>query len=495
MSQHPNVRALRSPWQIILHLTWPQVLMMFAHFSIGFADVWTAGRIGPQTQAALGLITQSLFVLSIICVGLSNGIVAAVSQSLGAARPLRAMRYAAYSLLAAAAVGLGIMAIGLPGRDIFLDLLNTPLEVRPEATRLLILYLAVLPANHVLISTNAIFRAYGEVYTPLWTVTAIALVNLAGDLMLGLGWGLGWAQAWLGFEPLGAVGLGLATLLSICLGAWLNCYVLWKRGRLSWRSLPPRRWQRKARGYLLKVSWPAGASQVVWQVGNLALFVIIGWLGPQATAAMAGLGAGQRLEGLLFLPALAFNMSASVLVGQHLGAGDFAAAKRAGLQMLALGCGCISLAGLALWQVAGTVAGWVAADAVVHAEVMSYLYWNILAICFTCGTMILAGVMTGAGATLYTLGVFVVSTWGVRLPLAWWLALKAGMGSQGVWIAMFVSQGVQCSALLFLFLFRDWGRFAMRSARQPSRPSCAAHSAAPSPGVTVQHETQGKSAS
>lgn len=453
--------ALHS-WQAIFRLTWPQMLMMFAHFSVGFADVWAAGLIAPTTQAALGLITQSLFVLLIICVGLSNGVVAAVSQSLGARRPLRAMRYGVYSLLAATAVGVLLMAIGLPGRDYFLTLLNTPDEVRPEAARLLVIYLATLPANHLLVITNAIFRAYGEVRTPLWTVTVLALANLLGDLVLGLGWGLGW----LGVSGLGATGLGLATLLSVSLGAGLNCWVLWKRGRLTRRAIPPRRWQRRARGYLLRVSWPAGASQVVWQVGNLALFVILGLLGNQAMPAMAGYGAGQRLEAILFLPAMAFNMSASVLVGQHLGAGDIAAARRAGLHLLALGCGGISLAGLALWQVASPVASWVAADAIVHAEVLSYLFWNILAICFTTGTMVLAGVMTGAGATLYTLGVFVLSTWCVRLPLAYWLAVPSGWGAEGVWIAMFASQGVQCGALLLLFLFRDWSRFAMRPVRR-----------------------------
>ncbi|AGW14609.1 MATE family efflux transporter [Megalodesulfovibrio gigas] len=458
----PAPRPALHSWQAILRLTWPQMLMMFAHFSVGFVDVWTAGMIGPQTQAALGLITQSLFVLLIICVGLSNGVVAAVSQSLGARRPMRAMRYGVYSLVTAAGVGVLLMAVGLPSRDLFLSLLNTPDDVRPEAARLLVIYLATLPAQHLLVVTNAIFRAYGEVRTPLWTVTVLALVNLLGDLTLGLGWGLGW----LGVSGWGATGLGLATLFSVSLGAGLNCWVLWKRGRLHWRAMPPRRWQRRARGYLLRVSWPAGASQVVWQVGNLALFVVLGLLGDQAMPAMAGFGAGQRLEALLFLPAMAFNMSASVLVGQHLGAGDVAAARRSGLQLLALGCGSISLAGFLLWQVAGTVTGWVAADAVVHIEVLSYLYWNILAICFTTGTMILAGVMTGAGATLYTLGVLAVATWGVRLPLAYWLAVPAGWGAQGVWIAMFASQGVQCGALLALFLFRDWSRFAMRPVRR-----------------------------
>ena len=44
--------------------------------------------------------------------------------------------------------------------------------------------------------------------------------------------------------------------------------------------------------------------------------------------------AGMRVEALLFLPGMAFNMSVAVLVGNSLGAGKPAQAKRVGLNMV-----------------------------------------------------------------------------------------------------------------------------------------------------------------
>ena len=78
---------------------------------------------------------------------------------------------------------------------------------------------------------------------------------------------------------------------------------------------------RAAKGYLLNVALPAGASQIVWQSGYILLFAVAASLPSESVAALAGMTAGMRIEALLFLPGLAFSMTTSVLVGNFLGAG------------------------------------------------------------------------------------------------------------------------------------------------------------------------------
>ena len=69
-------------YKTIWRLAWPQVLMMFFHFLIGFVDVWVAGRLGRDVQACMGLITQALFFFLVVALAMANGSVAAISQSL-----------------------------------------------------------------------------------------------------------------------------------------------------------------------------------------------------------------------------------------------------------------------------------------------------------------------------------------------------------------------------------------------------------------------------
>ncbi len=99
---------------------------------------------------------------------------------------------------------------------------------------------------------------------------------------------------------------------------------------------------------------------------------------------------------------------------------------------------------------------------------MSYLFYNILSTPFTVGSMIFNGVMTGAGATLYTLVVNTSCIWLVRLPLAWLLAHIVWGGSRGVYTAMLISMIVQASAMLWVFFRKDWPGYAMRRSGVPA---------------------------
>jgi len=79
--------------------------------------------------------------------------------------------------------------------------------------------------------------------------------------------------------------------------------------------------------------------------------------------------------------------------------------------------------------------------------------------------MILAGALNGAGATMYNMIIMGAATWLLRLPLAYGLGHIYMENAEGIWIAMFCSQIVQSSILLYVFRFKNWQRFAMIKAR------------------------------
>ena len=80
---------------------------------------------------------------------------------------------------------------------------------------------------------------------------------------------------------------------------------------------------------------------------------------------------------------------------------------------------------------------------------------------FTAASMILGGVMVGAGATRYNLAVFGSCFWLVRLPLAWIFGHIIWADASGVFMAMLASQMIQSAIMLHVLLRRDWMRFAM----------------------------------
>jgi len=438
------------------------MLMMLVHFFIGFVDVLVAGRIGKEVQASLGMITQSLMFLLIIAMALAGGGVAAISQSLGACRFRRAERYVGLALALGVLGGAVIMLLGFVLQDVFISLLHVPPPIEPVTQYFLSVYLLVLPGYYLLVVSNAVFRAYKWVHLPLYAMTLVTALNTLLDFGLGLGmWGL---------PNLGYKGVAWATFFSVWAGAGLNALVLRRRGLFGTRIVPRWRWAKLAWRYLFTVAWPAGGMQVVWQTGYLVLFAIVASLPVEQVSALAGMTAGLRVEAILFMPGFAFNLTASILVGHFIGAGQPAEAKRTGYKILGLGVGVISILAFVLWQFVADVAALLNTEPLVQLQIRDYLFYNILAIPFVVCTMILGGVMVGAGATIYNLAIFGACTWLVRLPLAWFLGHVSWREPSGVWVAMLTSQVVQACVMWYVFQFKDWSRFGMRRRMKREKP-------------------------
>ena len=223
--------------------------------------------------------------------------------------------------------------------------------------------------------------------------------------------------------------------------------------------------------YLYKVAWPAGLMQIVWHSGYLALYAITGSLPWNPINALAGMAIGLRIEALLFLPAFAFNMTASILIGHYLGARQPDEAKRFGFRILGIGLVSLTLFAVAVWQFIPEWVNLLTRDPAVAAVAVNYLKWNVLAIPFTLTSMILAGAFNGAGATLYNMLIMGGSAWIIRIPLAYWLGHLVMKDAEGIWIAMFCSQIVQALILLYFFTFKNWQRFAMIKTRNGTKES------------------------
>lgn len=370
-------------------LTWPQVAMLLGQFVIGITDVWTAGRIGPDVQAAIGLVTQCQLLLMSMAVAATSGAVAAVSQSLGAGNKKRARRYVGLVLCGGFLVGSLLAGVCVFFRQPALELMRTPESLQPVAEIFLTVGLWALPGQYVLLLATAMFRAAKSMRLPLCVSMIATVLNVFGGLAFGLGW-------W-GFPDCGAEGVAWATFASVNLGAVCMLFFLAKAGLLTRNAFPDYRWTRKGGLYLLRVALPAFGTSTLWQMGYVILLVIT-----------------------MTLPVGSMDALAAMMT-QH---------------------------------------------PVVHAEISGYLVFNILSVPFTVGSLVLVGALNGAGATVYPMWAYSLSIWGVRLPLAWYLGHELWSSSTGIYTAMFVSQMVQFTILLWIVLVVDWPRFAMKAEKR-----------------------------
>ncbi len=439
---------------MIWGLVWPQMAMLLCTIVINLTDIWAAGRLSPDIQAAVGISFQLQAFLLVFGFALGSGSLAAVSQSMGGGRIRRAQNYVGFVLVACVGIAIVLASLVFMLRHGILSLLQTPESLIPTTEYIMGVMLLGLPLHYVVQVSGTLFRAARQVVAPLLIVMVSCLLNIFGDLCLGLGA--------LGFPALGMRGIVWSTFGANIAAAALSLIFLRRGSLLGMHILPSLRWLRLGTPYLFKVAIPSGINGMLWNAGYLVMYGITASL-PGGVEAMAGLTAGNRIESLLYMPANAFMVTASILVGNALGAGNRTLARRAGITLMLLSALSMSSVAACMWPFIPQLAQFFSGDAAVQTQIVNYLFFNVLVVPFTVSGLVLHGVMNGAGATIYSMIVNISCIWLVRLPVGWVLAHMVFHDAYGVYMAMFISMVIQTSFMVYVFVRKDWARFALNA--------------------------------
>jgi MATE family multidrug resistance protein len=418
----------------IWRFSWPMLIIMIFYFFVGFTDVYVAGLISADVQAAVGFIGQLYFLTIIIANATGIGTVALVSRAVGAGDFPKALQSAKQALIFGTIIAAGLTVTVLTFYREIIAAVGFPMEIREIAETFLRIYAFSLGPSYLLIISNAVFRASGEVRKPLTTMFVVSGINVIGDFGLALG-----------IPPLpkmGYTGIALATAISVTAGMVINLMFF---SGYRWKALYRSPWSISfaALKRIADLSWPPALMQIAWNAGSIVLYNILGRLGEARITALASITNGLRIEAIIFLPAFALNMAASVLVGQNLGAGKADRAARVGWEIAIVGVILMSSMALVIFIWAEYLASILAKEPVVLEETTRYLRINMLSEPFMALSLVLGGGLQGAGDTRGSMWVIIIGMWFIRLPLAFFLGLILAYGATGVWVAMVISMTSQ----------------------------------------------------
>jgi len=434
-------------WVHIWRLSWPMLLIMLFNFMVGFTDIYVAGLINPQVQAAIGFVNQLYFLLIIVANAISIGTVALVSRNIGSGDLVRAQANAKQSLIFGLIVAVALTITGLAFSHEIIAAAGFPSEIKVIGETFLRIFAFALGPNYILIISNAVFRASGEVQKPLLTMFVFSAINVVGDFTLVFGIPP--------FPKLGYPGIALSTAIAATIGMGIN-FIFFSLPR--WRALYRKPWTVSIAAIktIANLGWPAGLLQIAWNAGSIVLYNILGRLGDASIVALASLTNGLRIEAIIFLPPFALNMAAAVLVGQNLGAKNPDRAAAVGWKIAWAGVILISAISICIFIWAAYFASFLTKDPAVLAETTRYLRITMFSEPFMALSLILGGGLQGAGDTRGNMWVIIICMWLIRLPLAALLALVLRYGALGVWVAMITSMTVQGLLMARRFHHGKW---------------------------------------
>lgn len=206
---------------------------------------------------------------------------------------------------------------------------------------------------------------------------------------------------------------------------------------------------------IMRVSIPLGMEQVFLYGGNI---LVTGFLVQLGTAAVATYAISNSIFGLATAAAAAAGNLAVTIVGRCIGAGEKQWAYDYGIRMNVLG---LLLLGVAMallcpfFPVMLNVLYHAAPDT--GAQALRLLYSIILpTLLFWPLSNIMPSVLRAASDAAFPSVLSFTSMWVIRVGLGYLLAIRLGMGIQGVWFTMWAEWAVRSVILLVHFRRKQW---------------------------------------
>jgi MATE family multidrug resistance protein len=184
-------------------------------------------------------------------------------------------------------------------------------------------------------------------------------------------------------------------------------------------------------------------------------------MGVLGTTEMAAHQIAINLASFTFMVPLGVSTATAVLVGQAIGAGDEARARRSAVAGILCGTAFMCVSALVFRLFPEPLARAYTPDAGVVALAAVLIPIAGVFQVFDGAQAVAAGVLRGIGDTHAPAVINVVGFWLIGLPVSWMLAFRFGGGAIGLWWGIVVGLGVVAAILLV--------RVRMRLARSMTR--------------------------
>ena len=420
----------------MLRLALPVAAVQLGIMAMGVADTIMVGHVSPAALAATALGNLYFFVAAIFGQGTLMALDPVISQAVGARDEDAIARAMQRGLVLALALTVVTVAAFVPVAWA-LSLLRQPAEVVPDAAAYVRVAIPGVFPFYAFVVLRQSLQAMGRVAPVLWTVLVANLLNI------GLNWVFIYGN--LGSPALGVAGASLATSI----GRWaMAIMLLVLSGRELRHHLRP--WRKetsevRALARMLHLGVPIGAQYLLEYGAFYAAALLMGVLG---TTQIAAHQIAINLASFTFMVPLGVSTATAVLVGQAIGAGDEARARRVAVAGIALGTAFMALSAVAFRLFPEALARAYSSDATVIALAAVLIPIAGVFQVFDGVQAVAAGVLRGIGDTHAPAVINVVGFWLIGLPVSWWLAFRYGSGAVGLWWGIVV--GLAAVAIILM---------------------------------------------
>jgi putative MATE family efflux protein len=406
-------------WRRTASLSWPVATEQLFNTLMRTTDVIITAFFSPAAVAAVGLADLYAQVSLRFGGGLGGGAIALASQDTGRGATTDRDEAITQALALGTLLGVPVVLFGLFFSEWAIAVLGADAETVDLGSTYLTIILLSAPLRIVgLIGTRSL-QGTGDTRTPMYVNITSYAVNIVGSVTLGLG---------VLAPRLGVVGVGLGTAAGNAVTA-AGVLLAIASPRIDAGFARPR--NPTITKQLLVVSAPRVGEGLVT---TFVYFPFNALLLQFGTAVNAGYQIGRRLYhqvgGPLYRPA---NTTASIIVGQALGAGDPRRARFDGFAHAALSLLALAVAGIMLFVGADWFVGVLTDDAATIRYAVGFARAFAVAMVFSALFFSFSGSLQGAGETRVPFFARVTGLFGFFLGFSYLAGVTLGYGPLGTY--------------------------------------------------------------
>ncbi|WP_456008889.1 MATE family efflux transporter, partial [Clostridium butyricum] len=380
---------------------------------------------GEASVSAVSLIDMINMLLINVLAALTAGGAVIVSQYIGFRDKNKSCIAASQLFTIATIISIGIMGFVFIFHKPLLKILfgNVDYNVMNLAITYFVIYSISYPFLSIYDSGAALFRSIGNSRVPMIVSIAMNAINIVGNAI-----GIFVFNA-------GVVGIAISIIISRAFAALVMVYLsLNKKNKVFISFSQIFTIKRDMIIKILNIAIPNGIENGIVQLGRILLISIIALFGTDQIAAN---GITNSLVMISISFATAMNIAIVSVIGQCVGAGDYAQADfytKKLLKITYIGTIVISLAEILLLP-------WILNWYTLSAEVTNLTYilviiHNCLAIIFWPLSFTLPNSLRASGDVRFTMIVSISSMFILRISFGYILGIIFNLGVIGVWLAM-----------------------------------------------------------
>jgi len=392
----------------IIRFSIPLLIGNFAQQMYSTVDAIVVGNyIGDNALGAVGLSFPIMMLIFALFIGIGTGAGITVSQYFGAKNRRMLNTAAGTIVMLALWASVACTALGVLITRPLLVLLNTPDEMLDMAVMYLQIYFAGITAVIFFNILCGVLRGLGDSVSPLIYLFIASGLNIVLDILFVTRFGMT------------TDGVALATVISQTLTAWLA----YRRLTHMRDVLTVDRSVLKLNGEVVrrifKLGLPVGTTQAIFSIQAILVQSLMNSMGPVVVTMYTAV---MRVDGFIMMPNFTFGAAATTFTAQNYGAKKLSRIRQGQRDTLkaALTCSlilmvCILLFGRQLMSVFTTTEAVVTLGArMLRILAAGYVAFSVL--------QTFAGTMNGMSQTTIPMILSIITTLGVRLPLAYLLA-------------------------------------------------------------------------